>query len=61
MEKEHYNVDESSSPDYNGNHARAQYVDPVTGHATKSAGLQEAGELYGNIETAEEYGYVSRG
>ncbi|KAF7953248.1 hypothetical protein EAE96_006461 [Botrytis aclada] len=61
MEKEHYNVDESSSPDYNGSHARAQYVDPSTGHATKAAGLQEAGELYGNIETAEEYGYVSRG
>lgn len=61
MEKEHYNVDESSSPDYNGNHARSQYVDPATGHATKTAGLHEAGELYGNIETAEEYGYVSRG
>ncbi|KAF5874922.1 putative amino acid transporter protein [Botrytis fragariae] len=61
MEKEHYNVDESSSPDYNGNHARAQFVDPSTGHATKAAGLQEAGELYGNIETAEEYGYVTRG
>ncbi|KAJ8062251.1 hypothetical protein OCU04_008799 [Sclerotinia nivalis] len=59
MEKEHYNVDES--PDYNGNNARAQYVDPATGHATKAAGLQEAGEIYGNIETAEEYGYVSRG
>ncbi|KAF7892336.1 uncharacterized protein EAF01_010416 [Botrytis porri] len=61
MEKEHYNVDESSSPDYNGNHARTQFVDPSTGHATKAAGLQEAGELYGNIETAEEYGYVARG
>ncbi|KAF7874217.1 hypothetical protein EAF04_002889 [Stromatinia cepivora] len=59
MEKEHYNVDES--PDYNGSNARAQYVDPATGHATKAAGLKEAGEIYGNIETAEEYGYVTRG
>lgn len=59
MEKEHYTVDDS--PDYNGNHAHPQYVDPVTGHGTKGAAIQEAGEIYGNIETAEEYGYVSRG
>lgn len=33
------------------------------GHAadTKAGGLAEAGELYGNLETAEEYGYVQRG
>lgn len=59
MEKEHYDVNES--PDYNGNHTHAQYVNPVTGHATQAGRVKEAGELYGNIETAEEYGYVSRG
>jgi hypothetical protein len=58
MEKEHYNVDQT--PDYNG-HAHAQYVDPVTGIENKSGRITEAADLYGNIETAEEYGYVTRG
>jgi amino acid transporter len=57
MEKEPYNVDES--PDYNG-HSHAHYVDP-SGVESKEGRIREAGELYGNIETAEEYGYVTRG
>ncbi|PQE19160.1 putative general amino acid permease protein [Rutstroemia sp. NJR-2017a BBW] len=58
MEKGHYDVDET--PAYNGG-SHAQYIDPATGHESKVGRIQEAGELYGNIETAEEYGYVSRG
>jgi amino acid transporter len=57
MEKEQYNVDET--PDYNG-HTHAQYVDP-SGVESKAGRILEAEELYGNIETAEEYGYVARG
>ncbi len=51
---------DSETQDYNG-HGRATYVDPVTGVESKAGVLNEAGELYGNIETAEEYGYVTRG
>jgi amino acid transporter len=58
MEKGHYDVDET--PAYNGG-SHAQYIDPATGHESKAGRIQEAGELYGNIETAEEYGYVTRG
>jgi amino acid transporter len=58
MEKEQYNVNES--PDYNG-HAHAAYVDPATGIETKAGRIEEAAGLYGNIETAEQYGYVTRG
>jgi hypothetical protein len=58
MEKEQYNVNES--PDYNG-HAHASYVDPATGIETKAGRIEEAAGLYGNIETAEQYGYVTRG
>jgi amino acid transporter len=58
MEKENYTVD--AMPDFNG-HATGQYVDPVTGQESKSGRFMEAGELYGNLQTAEEYGYVSRG
>ena len=56
-EKEQYAVGEE--PDYNG-HARATYVDP-SGVESKSGRILEAGELYGNLEEAEEYGYVTRG
>ncbi|TVY31191.1 putative proline-specific permease [Lachnellula hyalina] len=56
MEKENYNVDES--PSYNG---RAAYVDPATGEVNKSDPMMEAGEVYGNSDTAEEFGYVHRG
>ncbi len=58
MEKDQYNVNEA--PDYNG-HTHASYVDPVTGIETKAGRIEEAVGLYGNIETAEEYGYVARG
>jgi len=57
-EKDGYSVD--ASPDYNG-HAHATYVDPATGLESKEGRVQEAAELYGNIETAEEFGYVTRG
>jgi hypothetical protein len=57
-EKEQYDV--RATPDYNG-HATASYVDPATGIESKSGRILEASDLYGNIETAEEYGYVTRG
>lgn len=50
-----YSVNESS--DYNGN---AGYVNH-DGTESKAGRITEAGELYGNLETAEEYGYVARG
>ena len=56
MEKENYNVDES--PSYNG---RAGHVIPATGEENKSDPMMEAGEVYGNSDTAEEFGYVHRG
>ncbi|TVY49622.1 putative proline-specific permease [Lachnellula occidentalis] len=56
MEREKYTVDASSA--YNGH---AAYVDPATGVGNKSGPLTEAGELYGNLDTADEYGYVHRG
>jgi amino acid transporter len=49
MEKEPYNVDER--PGYNG-----------TGeHQAKTGRLAEAADLYGNVEEAEQLGYVTRG
>ena len=66
MEKDAYNVNEAA--DYNGNegadyngHAQAQYVDPTTGIENKQGRITEAAGIYGDIETAEEYGYVARG
>lgn len=56
--KERYDVDET--PAYNG-HSHNSYVDPSTGVETKTGRLGEAADLYGNIETAEEMGYVTRG
>jgi len=50
----------NESPDYNG-HAHAAYVDPANGIETKAGRIEEAAGLYGNIETAEQYGYVTRG
>jgi hypothetical protein len=58
MEKANYTVD--ATPNFNS-HATGHYVEPVTGQESKSGRIMEAGELYGNLETAEEYGYVSRG
>lgn len=60
MEKEQYTVNDSESPISNGN-AHNTYVDPHTGIENKSGRISEAAELYGNIEDAEEYGYVTRG
>ncbi|RDL39218.1 putative proline-specific permease put4 [Venustampulla echinocandica] len=47
-------------PEYNAN-GHTQYVDPVTGIETKEGRILEAGEIYGNLADAEEYGYVTRG
>jgi len=58
-EKEAYRVDESPDGSHGNNHNT--YVDPSTGIESKTGRIAEAGELYGNIETAEEYGYVTRG
>lgn len=51
-EKDQYNVEE------NGVHP--QYVDPY-GVESKQGRITEAAALYGDIQTAEEYGYVTRG
>ncbi|KAH8811692.1 amino acid permease/ SLC12A domain-containing protein [Xylogone sp. PMI_703] len=51
-----YNVTEA--PDYSG---QGGYIDPATGVESKMGRIAEAGEIYGNLETAEEYGYVTRG
>ncbi len=55
MSKETYG---SEAPASNGH---ATYVDPTSGMGSKAGVMNEAGEIYGNIETAEEYGYVQRG
>lgn len=55
MSKEVY---DNEAPSSNG---RATYVEPATGMESKAGVLNEAGEIYGNLETAEEYGYVTRG
>lgn len=54
-EKGTYNVDEA----YNGTH-QAHYVEP-SGIESKEGRIAEAAALYGDIQTAEEYGYVTRG
>jgi amino acid transporter len=58
MSKETYLVNEV--PAYDG-HAPETYVEPVSGVESKSSALNKAGEIYGNIQTAEGYGYVTRG
>jgi amino acid transporter len=58
MSKEIYVVNEVSA--YDGR-ASEHYVEPVSGVESKSNTLNEAGETYGNIQTAEGYGYVTRG
>jgi amino acid transporter len=59
MEKEQYNVNEVGDT-YKG-HPEPTYVDPATGIESKSGRITEAADLYGDVETAEEYGYVTRG
>ncbi|KAK0117040.1 hypothetical protein ONS96_012882 [Cadophora gregata f. sp. sojae] len=59
MDKETYAVNEApESPGYNGHN---NYVDPATGIETKAGRIQEAADVYGDLATAEEYGYVTRG
>lgn len=57
MEKDGHYVSESPE---NG-HPPATYVDPATGIESKQGRITEAAGLYGDLETAEEYGYVTRG
>lgn len=47
-------VDENISP------VVTQYVE-AGGHETKAGALAEAADVYGDIDTAERYGYVQRG
>ncbi|KAI9706530.1 MAG: hypothetical protein M1836_003536 [Candelina mexicana] len=56
-EKAAYDVEEPGydSPNGSGNRVRSGSVDE------KGARINEAAELYGDIQSAEEYGYVSRG
>ncbi|KAH8687591.1 amino acid permease/ SLC12A domain-containing protein [Tricladium varicosporioides] len=55
-DKETYNVNESPT------HSNPPvFVDPATGIESKSGRILEAGEIYGNLEEAEQYGYVTRG
>ncbi|CAL3972564.1 unnamed protein product [Diplocarpon coronariae] len=62
MEKDHYVLNEtgSDSPTFDG-HIRNTSVDPHISIENKSGGIQEAADLYGNLEEAEKYGYVTRG
>lgn len=53
-EKDYFHVDET----YNSVHP--QYVEP-SGIESKQSRISEAAALYGDIQTAEEYGYVTRG
>lgn len=55
MEKDTSYVNEA----YNGTH-QPHYVDP-SGMESKEGRITEAAALYGDIKTAEEYGYVTRG
>lgn len=38
----------------------SDYVEP-SGNESKQGGIAEARALYGDLQTAEEYGYVTRG
>lgn len=51
MEKQNYRVDTTGSNDY----------DAPGSDITKPGKVAEAACLYGDIQTAEDYGYVSRG
>lgn len=57
MEKESPFVTETSETGRGGE----SLISPTKGIESKTARLQEASELYGNIATVEEYGYVTRG
>ncbi|KAG8526707.1 uncharacterized protein KY384_008136 [Bacidia gigantensis] len=57
MDKEAYNMGKLSgdSPEHDGRHDSANIVHE------KGVAMGEAADLYGDLETAEDYGYVSRG
>jgi yeast amino acid transporter len=42
-------------------YGHASAIDAPPGVEIKDARLMEAAELYGDVETAEKYGYVTRG
>ena len=52
-EKAPYTASGGEAPPYN------DHVDRVT--ADKGVRIGEAADMYGDLQTAEEYGYVSRG
>ena len=59
MDKEIYAVNEApESPDSNG---LTNYNNSTIGSEAKTGRNNEAAAIYGDIETAEEYGYVTRG
>lgn len=49
-----YVVDPAAGPHYNADEASKI-------EARRGSKANEASDLYGNVQTAEEYGYVSRG
>lgn len=61
MEKEGYHLGDSPDGSHDGGARRGTYVDPATGVETKRGRIAEGAEIFGNIEEAEEYGYVTRG
>lgn len=57
MDKGAYNVE----PKEAYGHDVPPYQDPAGIVETKGIRMGEAADMYGDIQTAEEYGYVSRG
>lgn len=57
MDKGAYNVE----PKEAYGHDAPPYQDPAGIVETKGIRMGEAADMYGDIQTAEEYGYVSRG
>ena len=59
MEKEAYNGAPNEA--YANGHEPPKYNDPASIVEGKGIRVGEAADMYGDIGTAEEYGYVSRG
>ena len=54
-EKQGFHAQGTDAPPYDGSDRRASKIE------AKGLRTEEAGELYGDLATVEEYGYVSRG
>lgn len=56
MEEKQYGSSTGESPPYDGKH-------PTAGDIVEEKGMRigEAVDMYGDVATAEEYGYVARG